>query len=121
MAAYTAGHRSYPPQGATTPVCQMLASAKATFYYDKIAACGQDSKSLLRLMDNILGRGHGTHLPDMDSTTDMVNASGTIWAVQLSLCCASERQARSKRTKGLYCATRNDSRNRPYTCRQDTE
>ena len=35
-------------------VCQMLDSAKATFYHDKIAACGQDSKSLFRLMDNIL-------------------------------------------------------------------
>ena len=55
-------------------VCQMLDSTKATFYHDKIAACGQDGKSLFRLMDNILGRGHESHLPDMDSTTDMVSA-----------------------------------------------
>ena len=38
-------------------VCQMLDSAKAPFYHDKSAACRQDSKSLFRLMDNILGRG----------------------------------------------------------------
>ena len=48
--------------------------AKATFYHDKIAACGQDSKSLFRFMDNILLRGNEKHLPDMDSTTDLVNA-----------------------------------------------
>ena len=42
--------------------------------HDKIAACGQDSKSLFKLMDNFLGHGHETHLPDMDSTADMVNA-----------------------------------------------
>ena len=79
MAAYTAGHRSYPPQGATTPCMPDASLGKGNFLlYDKIAACGQDSKALLRLMDNILGRGHGTHLPDMDLTTDMVNASATI-------------------------------------------
>ena len=55
-------------------VCQMLDSANATFYHDKITACGQDSKSLFRLMDNVPERGHETHLPDMDSTTDIVNA-----------------------------------------------
>ena len=32
----------------------------------------------------------------------------------MSLCRAPERQAGSKRTKGLYCATKNCSKNSPY-------
>ena len=60
-------------------VCQMFDSAKAAFYHDKIAACGQDSKCLCRLiLTIILGFGHETHLPkimNMGSTIiDMVNA-----------------------------------------------
>ena len=36
-----------------------IPDATATFYHDKIAACGQHSKSLFRIIENIIGR-YGT-------------------------------------------------------------
>ena len=30
-------------------------------------------------MDNVLGHGHETHLPDMDSTNDMLNVSSNFF------------------------------------------
>ena len=55
-------------------MCHMPQSAKSEYYYAHILDCGRDNRALFPLMDGLLGRGHGSIIPVMETLKDTVDS-----------------------------------------------
>ena len=51
-------------------VCHLLDSSKSNYYHQKITECGQDGRSLYKVMDGLLGRSQKSSLPAAKNTAD---------------------------------------------------
>ena len=53
---------------------QLILAAKQSYYADRIAQCGRDTKAVFRISDRLLGRSKEISLPERTSDEDLANA-----------------------------------------------
>ena len=52
-------------------VCHLLDSSKSNYHHQKSTECGQDGRSLYKVMDGLLGRSQKSSLPAAKNTADL--------------------------------------------------
>ena len=58
-------------------------SEKSDYFHAKILDCAQESRALFRLMDGLIGRGHGPTLPAMDTVKDTVDSFSDLFSSKI--------------------------------------
>ena len=76
----------------------MLDTAKSNYFYIKISDCGNNAKSLYRIMYDLIGRKKSTKLPELGSLDEIAEAFSTYFDNKIQLIRAKLDQAASQMT-----------------------
>jgi len=61
------------------PIAYLLLDSKATYFNERITECGNDSKAISKIIDDLLFRHKTTKLPAYSSAQDLANRFATFF------------------------------------------